>query len=590
MSDTSPPDAHDCALEPIRHAGAIQPHGYLLSCVLPDWTIRHVSANVAVLFDIGPDALLGESLREYLTEDLLQAIADVVQLAEPGAAPVRAAVGNVGPAAAQYDITVHVSDGLVHIELEPHSNRARDRTPSVVAQAMIARVATAPDMDDFYQRTAEQLRMLSGHDRVLVYRFLPDGAGEVVAESRVDDIESMLGLRFPESDIPAQARALYAYNRLRVIPDIDYEPVAIVPPLTDAGAPIDLSLHHLRSVSPLHLEYSRNMGVLATMSISIVTGGRLWGLIACHHRSPREVTATVRAAAELFGMFVSMRVSAYEQQRVAERDEQAREVQELLWRKLASTRDLDTTLAEELDSLGRALSCDGVAVLLGDRWYHAGRAPSQAPEAMLSWLGAGGNGSAQIIATDRASDWNGADVDTNHLAGLLAMRLGSYDDLLLFFRQEQIEDVRWAGEPVKLTSTDGARVSIRPRARFEAWREIIRGRSVPWSDLDRRTAERLRQTLHEFRMRAADARRDDLDEAVNGRWTASLREQRSRIAQLSSLFDGLGNLDKADTARLSERIAVLELELRALTEQAEAHGVSETSDASSGDEGASTTQ
>ena len=279
-----------CASEPIHLSGAIQPHGYLISCRLPDWSIHHVSANIEALTGAAPEDMLRHSLREFITGDVIQTIAETVGFADPGAPAQRAAVANIGPMATLCEVSVHAIDGLVHIEIEPQQRGAGDRSPTVVAQAMIARVAAgSEDEGAFRQRVVEQVRLLTGYDRVMVYRFRHDDSGEVVAEARDEDMPSYLGLRYPASDIPAQARRLYLHNRIRVIPDARYAPVPVLPDRSAGGQPLDLSQMSLRSVSPVHLEYLANMGVAASMSISIVAGGRLWGLIACHHREVRHV-------------------------------------------------------------------------------------------------------------------------------------------------------------------------------------------------------------------------------------------------------------------------------------------------------------
>ncbi len=555
--------SHDCADEKIQFSGAIQPHGYLISCALPDWTIHHVSANVVELFDVPAETLLGQTLREFVTDEVLVPVADMANISEPGSAPLRAVTGNVGPDAKLFDVSVHVNQGLVHLEFEPR-DVPRSAAPSAIAQPMIARVAAEERMEDMYQRAVEQLRTLIGFDRVLIYRFLLDGSGEVLAEARADDIAPLMGLRFPESDIPAQARALYVHNRIRVIPDVSYVPSPILSRRGDSG-PLDLSMHLLRSMSPIHLEYTRNMGVVASMSLSLISGGRLWGLIACHHREPRLVPNAVRAAAELFALFLSMRVSAHDQQLAGIRDELAREVRETLWRKLSATRDLDAALAGELEHLALSLNCDGVGVVLGGRWSGFGFAPDERQAASLvEWLGQGEAERSDIFATHLAQDWCAAHCAPPGMAGLLTVRLGRKEDWLLFFRRELVQEVQWAGEPVKHAESRAGRMVLKPRERFEAWTEVIRNRSLPWSDLDRRMAERLRHLLNEFRSRATHLNDESIVELESTLRRRTLRDQRTRLEQLSALFEGLVHLDETETARLSERISLLEVELRAL--------------------------
>jgi light-regulated signal transduction histidine kinase (bacteriophytochrome) len=258
-------------------------------------------------------------------------------------------------------------------------------------------------------------------------------------------------------------------------------------------------------------------------------------------------------------------VSAHDQHLAGLRDELAREVRETLWRKLASTRDLDQALAGELEHLALSLNCDGIAILLGGRWSAFGQTPDASCAGILQdWLTQGRNDRADVFSTNLASEWCAEGCNAPQLAGLLAIRLGRHDDWLLFFRKEQIQDVRWAGKPVKATASREGRMVLKPRERFEAWSQTIRGQSLPWSDLDRRMAERLRHLLNEFRTRALVVGDESLAEFETALRRNALRDQRSRLEQLSGLFEGLVHLDAAETARLAERISLLEAELRAL--------------------------
>ncbi|HEY4583724.1 MAG TPA: GAF domain-containing protein, partial [Lysobacter sp.] len=386
MTRMTPVDPDGCAREPIHLSGAIQAHGYLVSCAMPDWTIRQVSGNIGDLLDVTVEALLGHSLRDYVSEDVLQAVLDTQSLVNPGALAQRAGQANLGPLGTACDLVVHVADDLVHIEIEPRHERGPSPQPTALAQSMISAVAHESD-GNFHDYAAAQVRELTGYDRVMVYRFLHDGTGEVIAESVADDLDPYLGLRYPASDIPPQARALYLRNRLRVIPDVNYTPQAIMPGITPDGRPLDLSQHALRSVSPVHLEYLRNMGVAASMSISIIAGGRLWGLVACHHRSPRLVPPVVRAAADLFGLFVSMRVAAADQQKTMAHFEHAQQLRDEVVRRLADARDFDAALVAELPLLCASLDADGAALWSQSRWQATGDVPDpRRIAALVDWL------------------------------------------------------------------------------------------------------------------------------------------------------------------------------------------------------------
>lgn len=555
-----------CANERIHLSAAIQPHGYLITCQLPDWTIHHVSANIEALIGAPVQEMLRSSLREFLTDDLIQAVAETIGFSEPGAPPQRAAVSNIGPMAHLCDVSVHIADGLVHIEIEPQMRSAGERSPTVVAQTMIARVANSADIADFNQRVAEQVRQLTGYDRVMVYRFRHDDAGEVVAESRDSALPAYLGLRYPASDIPVQARALYLRNRIRVIPDARYVPVPIVPERDTRGQPLDLSQHALRSVSPVHLEYLANMGVVASMSISIISGGRLWGLIACHHRSPRRVPPGVRAAADLFGLFVSMRVASREQQQAAALEEEARNVRDALALRLDNASEPRLALTGELDLLVRAIESDGVGLLQGGHWYSAGRAPDGSfVPGLLAWL-QGCNAGTGPVSTDHAEEWAGTVDAADGLAGVLALPLDlGRDEWVFFFRCEQVDEVRWAGSPDEPLLLNGDGTRIGPRASFAAWHETVRGVSAPWTDADRRIAGRLHLMLRERYRRGS---LPDLGDIRAQGTRLDVRSQRDRLQQLSELLDGMVHVSPQDAAQLSDRIDRLESDLQGLIDNA----------------------
>lgn len=555
------PDALDCAREPIHLSGAIQPHGYLVSCSYPGWVVRQASANVDALFDIAAQDLVGRDLREFVARDVIDPVSNLVDLLEPGDAPQRAAVANIGVAAQPCDVGVHVAGALLHLEIEPREPGAPGMQPTVMAQAMVANAGNAGDMGDFLERCARQVRQLTGYDRVMVYRFRHDDAGEVVAESRDDWMEPYLGLRFPASDIPVQARALYVRNRIRVIPDASYQAVPIVPGVDASGAPLDLSQHALRSVSPVHLEYLRNMGVQASMSISIVVAGRLWGLIACHHRVPRPVPLPLRAALDLFGLFVSMRVGSDALERAAELEERTHGVREALSMRLGASADVSEGLASALDTARQAVPCDGAGLCRNGEWIVSGSVPgAEGLRNALAWAQAEGDG--RLPASDAAADW-GAD-DSSGVAGILAIPFGRRGDWLLFFRREQREDVLWAGDPHKpmVATDDGLRIA--PRRSFSSWRETVRGHALPWSDGDRRAARQLQRLLQERLWQPLPDDESNVTDMVAFRRRHVLQEQKSRLDQLAGLLDGMGHLGDAETTRIGERIAALEAELLAL--------------------------
>lgn len=487
MNESAALDA--CAREPIQHSGAIQPHGCLLSCAIDDLLIRHVSANAEALLDIPTDELLGLPLSEVFETHVLDALA-ALAAGPTGLPPSFVASANVGLSALRCDVSAHVNQDLLHIELEPSIDPALGATDLAHPMYMLLDQA---DSGDLHALAAAQVRRLTGFERVMIYRFLEDGSGEVISESLAENVRSYLGLRYPASDIPPQARALYLRNRVRVIADTDYVPAPILPPAMPDGTPLDLSFHGLRSVSPVHLEYMRNMGMAASMSISIIVDGALWGLIACHHRAPMRVSPSQRAAADLFGILYSQRLEARMHAGIAAHRARATAARADLLRSVADGGDLKQELLDHLPALQRLIACDVVACRLPDGRIHidAPRYAAAVADA-LAWL-AQQPTDGRVLATDTRADWRAPDAaDTT--SGLLAIR-GADDLVVVLLRDEWLEQVHWAGEPVKhLVSTDDG-VRMAPRRSFALWKETMRGRSQPWETQALADAEALQLLL-----------------------------------------------------------------------------------------------
>ena len=272
----------NCDREPIHIPGLVQPHGALLAFDAA-WNTTHLSANAAALLGV-PLPQVGERLcsghfdSDAGVHGLLQAAVEDAE-GQPQA-------GDVRFGARLFDVIVHRMGDLVIAEFElrpPSGGEVGDF--ALKAHRAMDRLKRQSDADSLLALAVQAVRDLTGFDRVMAYRFLHDDSGEVAAESKIDALESFKGRRYPASDMPAQARRLYVINSLRLIADVGAQPVAVVA-ASAALPPLDMSHCVLRSVSPIHIEYLRNLGVGASMSISIVVNGKLWGLVACHHQSP----------------------------------------------------------------------------------------------------------------------------------------------------------------------------------------------------------------------------------------------------------------------------------------------------------------
>ena len=307
----APADLDSCADEPIHIPGSIQPHGVLIAVSEPDLVVRVVSANCADLLAVDADDLLGRPLGDAAGGLRLSDLEDLPRSNHPAERfPVATRLLVEGHERTA-DAVLHRTDELLVVEIEPLAGPPPSARTYQLTRASISRIHRSRGLDELYQVAVEEVSRLTGFDRVMLYRFDDDWNGEVVAERRADrDLSSFYGLHYPASDIPAQARRLYRSSWLRLIADVDYVPVPLVPEINPrTGRPLDLSHAGLRSVSPVHLEYLHNMGVTASMSVSLIDDGELWGLIACHHyRGPHRPSYEIRAAAEFLGQTLSLRL------------------------------------------------------------------------------------------------------------------------------------------------------------------------------------------------------------------------------------------------------------------------------------------
>ncbi|WP_137159808.1 SpoIIE family protein phosphatase [Blastococcus sp. CCUG 61487] len=459
--------------EPIAIPGAVQPHGVLLAVSEPGLDVVVASANAEALFG-RPVRALGELLDDDAAARVREGLAG--DLAEIN--PVRLTV-----AGTEVDLVLHRRDGLLLTEWEPVAGAEQAgaawhrRLPSV-----LQRLSAATTLEELGATLARDVRDVTGFDRVMVYRFDAAWNGEVIAEDRREDLEPFLGLRYPASDIPAQARELYTTNWLRLIPDAGYRPVPLEPAVDPrTGRPLDLSGAMLRSVSPVHLEYLANMGVVSSMSVSLIDRGKLWGLISCHHYAgPHRPSYADRTAAEFLGRTASLllrtTVAADEQEGVVDVAQRAAELAAAIGR---TPRALGAALTEQAVTLLDLVPASGAALRLGGRLHLLGSTPpaDRVPGLVGALL------DADVTAVDSVARVvpDAADL-AGTASGVLAVPVGG-GDFLAWFRPETLREVTWGGNPHagKVEQTDaGPRLS--PRRSFAAWSETVRGTSRPWRE------------------------------------------------------------------------------------------------------------
>lgn len=484
-------DLTNCERELIHLAGSVQPHGALLALRDGDLAVLQASANSG--------ALLGRSAQALLERPLAQLGGDVaatVQALAAGALddPVPLAV-TTGDGRRLEGALHRAPGGPLVLELEPVDPPAPGVPVPVHVdqaallqrlQAGVQRFTNAASLGTLADAVVQVLRDLTGYDRVMVYKFDPDGHGKIIAEARDPRLESLLGHHYPATDIPQRARDLYLKNRVRLLVDVHYVPQPLVPEvLPSTGAPLDMSLSMLRSMSPLHLQYLQNMGVTATLVASLVREGRLWGLIAAHHYSPRHLRHAMRAAVDLLAEVASTRLAAIENYAHAQVALMVRRLEQRLIEATSTEGDWRLALFRNPRTLLQPLEATGAALFHDGEILTSGEVPST-PElrALRDWID--GQDFEPPFACSSVGKANPAlESLTPTAAGVLAVKLSTTrPDYLMWFRKEQLLTVTWAGNPTKPMVGDDPR-TLSPRRSFDAWSEIVRGTAVPWSGAER---------------------------------------------------------------------------------------------------------
>ena len=537
-------DLSSCDREPIHQLGHIQPFGAML-VVSTDNLIAHFSANAEEFLGIG-GIEQGARLRGLLPEDTMAALQRAVEsLSDSDETERLFGLSLGGDSATRFDCSVHRSAGQVVLEFEKHDPAGFGNHIASI-RPMMSGLDDIDAVDDLCRAAAQRLKALLQFDRVMVYRFHADGSGEVIAEAREREVESYSGLRYPTSDIPKQARALYLRNRLRIISNVNDTPVPVVPGKQFGGEPLDLSLSTLRSVSPIHIEYLRNMGVRASLSISIIVRGELWGLFACHHYQPRALAFSNRTAAEVFSQMFSLTLDRTLRDQGASQRAVGQKLHERLMTRLAGGESLRDTLSQVGASIGDTIPHDGASIFIDGEYVATGHAPSEAEfRQLLPSLHTGRAG--RILATNElAGEIEAAGTFVNRAAGALIIPVSrSPRDYFVFWRRELKQVITWAGNPDKPVDESGeGRIS--PRKSFAAWQETVEGRSADWTQAECDLAETLRITLLEVILRLTDEAAQERKRA-NEQQDLLIAELNHRVRNILNLIRGLVNQSRHET-------------------------------------------
>ena len=574
-----------CCQEPVHTPGAIQPFGALVVADLALESITHVSANLAQMLGLvsraispeldrqtsvdgendGPEGnmwdwdgtdVLGRSLDTVLPDELIHDLANVCGL--PWIDTQRERMGIYEINGRPLNVNIHVQGKRTLIELEPLPPTV-ERSQTLVTRLKLL-LKGNQDSQTVLNLCAEELRHATGFDRIMVYRFLHDGAGEVVAEARDDDMESFLNLRFPATDIPELARQIFLKIALRPIPDLS---APLVPLLAwdETEAPLDLSLTCIRGASLVHTqEYLPNMGTAGSMTLAITIEGELWGLFAFHHRQPKLLSPEFRSTIELCGLLISL----YLQQKLTEEDfnhqrSAAKLFTHMFGQQIRTDNDWRTLVSQSLSQLCDLISAHGLA-FANDRRILSTYGDVPDPSVLFQLIAeTKTQGGGDILTVDSLSRLARSEAiaagDWSPSAGLLLLPVdfnGSH--YLAFFRNETIGEISWAGDPnsqnvVKGNSLTG--IQMRPQRSFEAYKQLVSGFCRPWSRQDRSLARELRDAL-------------ETQVFLQERQSLLIAELKHRVKNILALIRSVAQQTSRSTKSVDSFIEVLEQRISAL--------------------------
>jgi light-regulated signal transduction histidine kinase (bacteriophytochrome) len=516
----------NCDREPIHIPAAIQSHGVLMVLTDVDLRIAQVSRNAHEILGIKAIELLDRPLGEFIGGDHLEIIRGCLDRNFEYINPLPISFFCLGDRdELNFNGIVHRAlSGEIVLELEPKAGNQKNELSHFYHQIKqtLTKIQQAENLTDLCNLIVQEVQRITGFDRVMVYRFSAQGDGMVFAEAKQPDQEAFFGLRYPDSDIPKQAKHLYTLNWLRLLPDVDYQAVDLVihqgqkseksdrqNPQNSATTKLDMSYCGLRAISPIHIEYLKNMGVGASMSISIIQNGKLWGLIACHHTTSKFVSYEIRTICEFLGQLMSTEIANKDANENLDYKLYLKDLQGKFLEKLTQTTDFVAGLIAHPKLLLDLTGAQGAVICQGDQISLIGQTPNEdAIISLIDWLNRSENHFQQHLFITNAlpSLYPEFAKYQNIACGLMAMEISKFQcQYVLWFRPEISQTVTWAGNPEKQKhiAEDGT-VMLSPRHSFEAWQEFVYGKSSEWLDCQVSSAIELRQAIVDIVLRQAD--------------------------------------------------------------------------------------
>ncbi|EHQ28669.1 GAF domain-containing protein [Mucilaginibacter paludis] len=492
-------DSDFCGSLPLNHINVIQPYGYLLVLEKNSLNIIQASENIADLTGEPVQSLIGKSVAALSSDSdssKLNALAIKARL------PLTLTL-----AGKTMHALAHLKDTYLLLELEL-MDAAAERTFTTVFEEVkhaITAIEQTSTVDELSRTAILELRRFTGFDGIMMYRFDKEWNGTVIAQEKNEGLDDYMGHTFPASDVPRQARELYLKNPYRLIPDRNYNPIRLYPVINPGSHTFtDLSDCNLRGVAAVHLEYLKNMNVQASMSIRVIHGGQLWGLIACHHITPLHLNFEVCSICELLSSVISNKVSAILQQEIFERETELQKQQTALVAQVYAEEDLlNGMLNEQAVNLTSLFQAAGAVAVLSGRFTAIGQVPPvDFIENMILWLQ--NKSAGQVFHTEQLPEiFDEAIPYADVASGALAITIDKEKgDFIICFRPEVVRTINWGGNPNQAINFEPGSKNYHPRNSFKIWQETVRHTALPWSGIELDTAETLRSFIYEFRTRS----------------------------------------------------------------------------------------
>ncbi len=510
LSPSETVDITNCDREPIHIPGLIQPHGMLFVLAKPDLTVVQVSSNSHELIQLEPQEIIGKPIQNLLSNEQFILINNYLAKDFKSVSPLKIQFNHLGEHQV-FNGILHESNQclILEIELTDTNENFNFFDFHSLVKIPLEKVKKASNLLDLCQVIVQEVRRFTGFDRVMVYRFNAEGSGTVIAEEKRAGLTPFLGLNYPATDIPQQARELYKLNLLRIIPDVNYQPVSLIPQKNPiAGEPLDLSLSVLRSVSPIHIEYLNNMKVSASMSISLIYNDKLWGLIACHNYTPKYISYETRTICEFLAQVIALELPQKENSENLDNRVKLNSIQAQFVQSILKTESLIEGLRKHEQNLLNLVHAKGIALHLDNQLTIIGQTPHpEEIKKLIQWIETQLNPEELIFYTDSLIPlYPSAEEFKEVGSGMIAIAISKVQkNYIIWFRPEVIQTVDWGGNPEKSvkTATDGS-LYLSPRQSFERWKETVYLKSLPWKQSEINAVLELRNNIIGIVLRKAE--------------------------------------------------------------------------------------